>query len=88
MLVDQDLPTDEQMVLINQIAPAVRRARHAIMRDHKRPGVLQVSPQAFDVLCPNGPIFVYAVPFPRFMALDVHPNPDLRYTQIAVTERI
>lgn len=88
MLVDKDRPTDEQMALIDQIAPAVRRARHSILLDYKQPGILQVSPEIFKSLCPDGPIFVYAAPFPKLMGLEVHPNPDLRYTQIAVTERI
>lgn len=78
----------EQTLAVEEIWGSVHRARHAVLLEFKRPGVIQVSPAMFERLCPDGPIFVYAVPFPKLMGLEVHPNPDLQYTQIAVTERI
>jgi len=80
--------TREQHRALDEIRASVHRARDSLLLEFKRPGVIQVSPAMFERLCPDGPIFVYAAPFPKLMGLEVHPNPDLQYAQIAVTERI
>lgn len=83
-----DEVTPEEKYVVDRIFLPTHRARTALLRDHKRPGYVLVSEMVFHVLCPYGPIFIYAHPWPMLMGLEIHPDPNLRGFDVAVTERL